>query len=227
LQLLPLEAAVFYWKSENCNAHNMDNLSDTDSKENEHLAWMLLQSGQIKGLEMVYRQHASHLYNFGMSLVKDEALVSDLIQEVFLDLWKYQKRLPQVQHPKNYLFKVFSNKLNKERKKSGRIKTIPLPDEEMRLVSPSFEHFLIESQQEEMLRKQLAIGIDKLPLRQKEVIHYLFFESLSYEESARILEINLRSVYTLAWKALKSLKKSMTVVLLIAMIQKFLKIFPF
>lgn len=192
----------------------MGNLSDTDAREHEHQAWILLQSGEVSGLELLYRQYASSLYDFGMSLVKDDALVSDVIQEVFLDLWKYQKNLPHVQNIKSYLFRVFSNKIHKERKKHLKNRIVSIEQEDIHLVSPSFEYSLIESQQEEALRSKLASGIDKLPLRQKEVIHYLFFERMTYEESARILEINLRSVYTLAWKALKTLRKTMTLVVL-------------
>jgi len=44
-------------------------------------------------------------------------------------------------------------------------------------------------------------------VRQKQVIHLLFFEQIAYEEVSKLMGINLRSVYTLAWKAIANLKK--------------------
>jgi DNA-directed RNA polymerase specialized sigma24 family protein len=51
--------------------------------------------------------------------------------------------------------------------------------------------------------------MDKLPIRQKDVITCLFFEKFTYEDTSKVMELNLRSVYTLAWKAISSLKKSL------------------
>jgi RNA polymerase sigma factor (sigma-70 family) len=54
---------------------------------------------------------------------------------------------------------------------------------------------------------KLSKAIEKLPARQKEVLHLLFDQGLSYEEVAGIMEINVRSVYTLPWKGISSLRK--------------------
>lgn len=71
----------------------------------------------------------------------------------------------------------------------------------------SVETNLIGVQREESLKCQLSVALEKLPTRQKEVIQYVFFERFSYEEISKIMGINLRSVYTLAWKAIGALKK--------------------
>jgi RNA polymerase sigma factor (sigma-70 family) len=180
----------------------------------EQEAWELLRSGEMKGLELLFRIYFSDLHRFGLALVSDEDFISDIIQEVFLDLWKYQKSLPKVENIRYYLFKTLSNKIKREQKKQKAIKRSEWKDAEGKLYSPSFEESWIGFQQDEELRIKLAKGIESLPLRQKEIVQYLFFEKLSYEDCARILEINLRSVYTLAWKAIKSLRKHVEVLLL-------------
>lgn len=173
----------------------------------------MLRSGEMRGLELLFRIYFSDLHGFGLALVSDEDFISDIIQEVFLDLWKYQKSLPKVENIRYYLFKTLSNKIKREQKKQKAIKWSEWKDEEVKLYSPSFEESWIGFQQDEELRIKLAKGIESLPLRQKEIVQYLFFEKLSYEDCARILEINLRSVYTLAWKAIKSLRKHVEVLL--------------
>ncbi len=73
---------------------------------------------------------------------------------------------------------------------------------------PSHEQLLIEAQHDQELQSRLAHCIDKLPLRQREVIRYIFFDKYSYEKASHLVSISIRSVYTLAWKAIASLRKS-------------------
>lgn len=53
-----------------------------------------------------------------------------------------------------------------------------------------------------------------LSTRQTEVINLLFYEKFSYEAAVRIMDINLRSVYTLTWNALAILRKELCCFLL-------------
>jgi DNA-directed RNA polymerase specialized sigma24 family protein len=67
---------------------------------------------------------------------------------------------------------------------------------------------------DEKKRSGLMAALEKLPMRQKEVIQLLFFESHSYEDTSNIMGINIQSVYTLAWKAISNLKKTILSLLL-------------
>lgn len=182
-----------------------------DAEEN----WVLLKEGRIEGLEGVYRLIFNDLLRFGMSLVPEKDFIKDCIQDLFLDLWKYHKNLMSTDNVKLYLFKALSNRINKEKKK---IK-IPTKDAEWKELENfyfvhSMEAELIKQQQTDSMVKKLAIGIEKLPFRQREIIQYLFFENLTYEQCSLNLGINLRSVYTLAWKAINNLKKHVTLILM-------------
>jgi RNA polymerase sigma factor (sigma-70 family) len=75
------------------------------------------------------------------------------------------------------------------------------------LQEQSFESSLIKYEEDQAIRQQLQMAFKSLPARQQEVIELLFYKEFSYEEISAILSINLRSVYTLAWKAISSLKK--------------------
>lgn len=177
-------------------AKNIDNL------------WEALRRGEKDGLEGIYFLLYRRLFQLGMSVVKDEEFVADCLQEVFIDLWKYHKNLPKVDHVHLYLFRALNHKIFKEIKKSKQRKSVPFTENlETFACSESVEKQLIDRQQHEILRHQIASALDRLPIRQKEVIHYLFFEEVSYEQASKIMGINLRSVYTLAWKAITSLRK--------------------
>jgi len=177
-------------------------------KEDLDGLWFMLQNGERDGLEGLYRHFAKELFRYGLSMVPDQDFVQDCIQEVFIDLWKYRQNLPKADNVKVYLFKSLSHKIYRENKKEKKWKKEEITDKyESRWSIQSVENLIIGVQQEEQLQKKLAAAMEKLPERQKEVVFHLFFESFSYEETSKIMGINLRSTYTLAWKAISSLKK--------------------
>ncbi|MFO7826229.1 MAG: sigma-70 family RNA polymerase sigma factor [Cyclobacterium sp.] len=170
--------------------------------------WLSLRNGEREGLEGLYRLFAYELFKYGLALVNDADFVQDCIQEVFIDLWKYHQNLPKADHVKVYLFRSLSNKIYRESKKRSKWKWEELGEDGPHLLSlESKEGELIGVQQEKSLQIKLAAGLEKLPLRQKQAIQLLYFEQFSYEEVSKMMGINLRSVYTLAWKAISSLKK--------------------
>lgn len=169
--------------------------------------WLLLQKGDRKGLEGLYRAFAHELFVYGLTLANDTDFVQDCIQEVFIDLWKYHDTLGKAANVKAYLFRSMSHKLFRESTKRSKWKTEALLENTLPVRLESFESEQAGIQREHYLQVKLAGSLEKLPFRQKQVIQLLFFEQFSYEEVSKMMGINLRSVYTLAWKALSSLKK--------------------
>jgi len=178
--------------------------------------WLMLRDGDRKGLEGLYRYFSRQLFKYGLSIDSDQDFVQDCIQEVFIDLWKYHKNLQKADNVKVYLYKSLSHKIYREHKKENKLKKVEITEgQEIYYFTESIECELIGIQRDENLQKKLEIALGNLPNRQKEVIHYLFFENFSYEEVSKIMGINLRSVYTLAWKAISSLKKYILSIFLI------------
>lgn len=180
--------------------------SFTESDEQE--VWDQLRGGNPMALEYLYRTYGKSLFNFGVKLYGRKEWVQDTLHELFVDLWKQPQKLSTVTSLKTYLFKAFKYKLQRQYGKEKRwiyqadyerlaAMEVELP-EESRMISAQLSR-------EQQLK--LANAIEKLPARQREVLHLLFDEALSYEEIARIMEINVRSVYTLAWKGISSLRK--------------------
>jgi DNA-directed RNA polymerase specialized sigma24 family protein len=62
-------------------------------------------------------------------------------------------------------------------------------------------------QEEQELRKQVIALVNTLPARQQEIIFLRFYEGMSYEEIAVIMDINMSSTYKLLYKALDNLQK--------------------
>ncbi|MEX2569380.1 MAG: sigma-70 family RNA polymerase sigma factor [Cyclobacteriaceae bacterium] len=171
--------------------------------------WVALKSGDKYALEQLYRGYIKVLFQLGISITGDADFVQDCIQELFIDLWKYRENIKTTDNVKLYLFRSLSNKINKEKKRAMKwnARQQHVADR-YPIYLESVETKLVNAQREALLQKKLAGALNELSGRQNEVIQYLFFENLSYEDTAKLMGINLRSVYTLAWKALSALKKA-------------------
>ncbi|HSI74531.1 MAG TPA: sigma-70 family RNA polymerase sigma factor [Lunatimonas sp.] len=172
--------------------------------------WQKIRNNERTGLEAIYKKYIPQLFSLGKSIVSDEDFVKDCIQDVFLDLWKYRNSIKKIDNFKLYLFKCLSHKICRQIEASKMNRGL-LKSEKYDVLHflESAESDLIRSQIDQERSFKLSNAIDKLPARQREVIRYYFFDSFSYEQIAEIMKINVQSVYTLVWKAISGLKKSL------------------
>ncbi|WP_200975047.1 RNA polymerase sigma factor [Echinicola sp. 20G] len=183
------------------------NISDSKINCSEQW-WVDLINGDKSGLEAIYDYYVDDLYRYGMAINNNNSLIKDCIQEVFISLWKYRNNLKKGVNVKSYLYRCLSNKIQKEIVKDRKkFHSNSIENFEYLFLVDSCEKKMIDKQLLSELQQKLSTGITSLPDRQKEVIHLLFFENKTYEEVSNIMSINLRSVYTLAWKAISKLKK--------------------
>ena len=194
LNLYPMQIPSNSWK-------NFANLSDQE-------VWDQLRGGSHLALEYLYRTYGNDLFNFGMKLYGKHEWVRDTLHELYVDLWRQRQRLTVVTVIKTYLFKAFKYKLHRQYGKEKRwlypADFERLPEMEVEL---PLESRMISVQLSREKQLKLAQALEKLPARQREVLHLLFDEGMNYEEVAEIMEINVRSVYTLAWKGISTLRK--------------------
>tara|TARA_R110002126_G_scaffold107568_2_gene243179 strand:- start:460 stop:1056 length:597 start_codon:yes stop_codon:yes gene_type:complete len=174
--------------------------------------WNQLKSGEKAGLEGIYVKYLPELFRYGMGINSDRSFIKDCIQELFIDLWKYRDSIKHTDNVKLYLYKSLSNKICKEigRDKKRCIQN-KISSYEYIFHEESVEDKFISVQVNEEIKLKLREALEGLSIRRRQVIQHLFFESHSYEETSRIMGINVESIYTLAWKAISSLKKSILI----------------
>ncbi|MFO7823237.1 MAG: sigma-70 family RNA polymerase sigma factor [Cyclobacterium sp.] len=170
--------------------------------------WRRIQQDDKTGLEGLYALFASEMMAFGLSIVPNRTLIKDCIQELFIEIWRYRRNGAAVKNVKVYVFKALSNKIKKE---LAREKKRHANDQELGANSLYYqneaESGMIHIHPEEANNRRLSEALSKLSPRQMEVIRYVFFENLPNEQVAKLMGINVQSVYTLSWKALCKLRK--------------------
>ena len=131
-------------------------------------------------------------------------MVEDSIQEVFAELWKRRDRISPTTSVKFYLFRALRQKILRELK--YHCPTLSLED--VIHISHDIGTFLPEEQ-----AQKLRQALSRLGPRQKEAIYLRFYNRLSNDEIATVMEIDKRTVYNLVSQALGQLKRDLKLTL--------------
>jgi RNA polymerase sigma factor (sigma-70 family) len=151
-----------------------------------------------------YKVYFKKCYNYGRKFTADIGLIEDSIQEVFLDIWKKKEKLPKIESINGYLFASFRYILLKKIKQASHTTATGSFLEE-----PDFhiEQKIMAEEENKELQQKLQAAINNLTPRQKEAIFLRFYEGLSYEEVAVILNITVKATYKIMARSLLNLKE--------------------
>jgi RNA polymerase sigma-70 factor (ECF subfamily) len=158
--------------------------------------------------------HLQALFYTACKLTGDRTAAEDLVQETYL---KASRALAQLQHPdqcKAWLFRIMFNTWNNQRRRALRE---PLLIEPTRL-SVTYERaaahhpwFLPLSPEETLLKKEMLLELDAalqdLPEALRVVIFLVDVHGLTYEESARALELPRGTVMSRLYRARRLLEQ--------------------
>lgn len=157
--------------------------------------------------EALFQRHYAELRRSVISIVGSPDVSEDLVQDVFLSVWRLDKEWKSDAHAKAYLLNAVRNRalnhLNKSRlnrfssrndlHSNGHTSEV-LPDEATR---------------EEEFRKAAQRAITRLPERQREVFWLSRRHGLSYAEIAKTLNISASTVETHMVRALDTLREEL------------------
>ena len=172
--------------------------------------WRQFKAGNESAFIHIYELYFEPLFNYGLQFTRDMALVEDCIQDLFIEIRKTRGRLSDTTSIKLYLYKAIKRKIIQLIKyKRSRFHHEPIDEGYQFHFVFSHEHYLINQQLDQEQLHKLNEALKKLPLRQKEVIYYYFYEQLSYAEIKEIMEfVSIKSVRNKAYIALQTLRKS-------------------
>ena len=168
--------------------------------------WNAFLGGNQAAFEYIYQTHFPSLYNYGRKFSKDDALIGDTLQQLFIDLWQKRKRLGTTNQIKNYLYTAFRRSLLRNQKRNSP--TVPSFSSPSFEIVVSHETRIIQQQHIQEQAQSLQQAIDQLTEKQREVIYLKFYDGLSYAEISEIMGISPAQVYDFMYKALRSLRRN-------------------
>jgi RNA polymerase sigma factor (sigma-70 family) len=175
------------------------------SSKHEAEVWCNLKAGDKKALSFFYTKYFDSLYNYGTKITKDCGLTEDSIQDLFMELWNNRGRLGEVTNVKYYLFKALRRKIIYKLSLLSRLPASDIDSFEIELSHKS--HYLSEQINHDIREKMIQM-VNTLTAKQKESIFLIYYEELSYEEAALIMELKVKTVYNLIHLAISKLRQN-------------------
>lgn len=168
--------------------------------------WHALKNDGGKALEELYQLYANPLYNYGAKFTSDKELIRECIQSLFVTLWTRRSHLKQPANVKNYLFKAFRLSIFKKASLLNKHVSYEETEHYQFNATINFEEQLIKEEDQLDLQQRIQASLDQLSARQREVIFLKFYEGLSYEEIAEVMDISIKGTYKLMARAIDGLR---------------------
>ncbi|CAG5067516.1 hypothetical protein DYBT9623_00237 [Dyadobacter sp. CECT 9623] len=185
--------------------------------DEKHL-WQEYRAGNILALGNIMQSLYPDLFHWGMRLYGEREFVKDCIQEVFLNLWKLHGTIGEVENVKGYLLMVLKSHMLRELSDKNQMLQACIDDDYTFAVEFSADSQMIEEEHEIYQFRTLEKVLNSLPQRQKELIYLRFYQNLSFEQIASVMNLGRQSAYNLFQKSLNSLRKNWPVVVLLSLL---------
>ncbi len=162
----------------------------------------LLQTDADKAIDLIFRQHYKICHLSALRIVKDEHIAEDLVQEVFLELWRKRTK-----HQINTSLKAYLRRSAVNRSLNYiRDQKIKFDDEDKVPQTTEDYSSALKMMETNELQGHIDRAIDTLPERCRVVFSLSRFEEMSYKEIAEKLDISIKTVENQISKALKILR---------------------
>jgi len=157
-----------------------------------------IQSGQKDLFYELVKRYEGKIYNFGLKLCRDIGDAEDLVQDTFLNVFRYLKDFRHETKFKNWLYKIASNVCLRKRRKSKFAPDrelylddfLPGEDEQGPSELPDWAALPLEKLLNEELSENLKKSIVSLPEKYRMVFVLRDVEGFNTDETAQILNVS-------------------------------------
>lgn len=165
-----------------------------------------IRAGDTRAFESVFRHYQPRLFRFLWHLVRSSEVAEDLVQSLFLNIWKNRKQWHVNSSLTTYLYRAAKNAaLNYLRSRTAHSAVCAdldhLPDNETR---PDQDY------DQKELRVLVQQAIDSLPPGCRTVFVLSRYENLKYQDIAEVLDISVKTVENQMGRALRLLRQKLT-----------------
>ena len=175
------------------------------------------QKGEMEAFQQLFHKYSPSVVNFAFRFLGTQARAEEIAQEVFLQVYRWQKRYEPKAKFSTWLFKIAHNHcLNEVRKGEYRVslESFDLPndpegDERERNLPDT-----TSAKGEDILAAKEAAGriqriLHRIPESQRTALLLSRMEGMSYQEVAEVLGSTEKAVKSLVFRATQSLKEGL------------------
>ncbi len=149
--------------------------------------WSDFKEGSKSAFEFIYIKYFPVLFNYGRQFTRDEDLVKDIIQDLFIYLQEKKERLGEVSSIKFYLYKSYRNRIVRHLNKNVFSWEELDYDSDMGFEVMLSDDFTGTQALDDELKQKMEKAFTVLTKRQKEIIIYYFYEGFSYNQITSLM----------------------------------------
>ena len=170
--------------------------------------WRQFNGGDEVAFNYIYRTYIENMFRFGCQMTKDEFLIQDSIQNIFVDLRRKRGKLGDVQTINPYLLKMLYREILKHIREN---KMVLQGESEIaeKFFQVEFSHETRLIQEENQLQRSVEVreAMNRLSDKQRQAILLLYEEGMTYKEISVAMELKeAKSARKVIYTALASLK---------------------
>jgi RNA polymerase sigma-70 factor (ECF subfamily) len=162
----------------------------------------LMPTGEA-AFERLFKMHFRGLHAYAITILKDEAMAEEIVQNVFFKVWEKRELLEIETSPKAYLYKAVYhdclNYLKHKKVKSAHAMHV------VRHASDKIENTSGKVLMRE-LKEKIQAAMNELPEQCRTIFQMSRFEGLKYQEIADEMGLSVKTVENQMGKALKLMR---------------------
>lgn len=160
-----------------------------------------IKSGETDLYEVLLSRYETRIYNFGLRMCKDRSDAEDLVQETFINIFKYLQDFRMESKFKNWAYKIAASVCMKIKRKNN-VKDrdismediIPNTEREISASVPSWVNQPVHALMNKEMSEEIKKEIDELPPGYRIVLVLRDMEGFSTKEVSEIANISESNV---------------------------------
>ncbi|WP_426581628.1 RNA polymerase sigma factor [Mucilaginibacter sp. R-33] len=167
--------------------------------------WEEALHGNVKSFGRIHDELYSGLYFYLYKIIKDEDAAQDVLQELFIKMWERRITFGPIKNVKYYFFKS-ARSLAINFLKAARPEFVGLSASHDIDIVFSREDVLVLEETGREVEHMLALALNTLPKRQKEMIFLRYFDNWNYDQIAEVTGLQYQSVVNHVHRGINQLR---------------------
>ena len=174
----------------------------THSTEDDASLLLLVQRGDEHAMAVLFDRYSRLVYSVALRVLRDPALAEDVLQEIFMQIWRSPNGFVATRGSLGGWLAVVSRNRSIDALRRKR------PTEQVdEMILPAQGNLADEAERNGMMEKARSV-IGKLPPDQRKTLEMAFFDGLTHSEIAEMTGDPLGTVKTRIRSALLTLRKA-------------------
>ena len=167
------------------------------------------QQGDQEALKEIFDKYHNKVYRIAFGVVRQREEALDVVQEVFIKLFRSIKNFKGRSHFYTYLYRMVMNTAIDHKRKTGKQFMSSLDEEGSFEPSDEAEKGPERILLQKELEERVKLAMDRLPAEQKAALIFRDVEGLSYQEMAEAMGCSIGTVMSRLHYSRKRMQESL------------------